>query len=161
MKHIHPFEQYDFYDDKWQENLPNEISIIYKNEEIEFVKRAKPNALPHQIQIKYDHKQWGEPDTFEIDIEEVFDENNKKIKLIISMTYGDLEVSGFSIEPPNEISTPFTFTSFGSKFDPSNTVFALTKRSLSNFCKYINSFGHGIKISPKDLYFLHSDYHES
>ncbi len=161
MKYIHLFEQFDFYDESWQDNLPKEITIIYKNQEIEFIKRAKPNALPHQIQIKYDHKKWGEPDTFEIDIEEVFDENNKKIKLIVSMTYGDLEVAGFSIEPPNTVSKPFTFTSFGSKFDPSNTVFALSKKSLSDFCKYINSFGHGIKISPKDLYFLSSNYHES
>ena len=66
MKYIHLFEQFDFYDESWQDNLPKEITIIYKNQEIEFIKRAKPNALPHQIQIKYDHKKWGEPDTFEI-----------------------------------------------------------------------------------------------
>lgn len=161
MNHIIIYEQYGFYDEKWQEDLPNEMSIIYKGNSYTFKKRSKPNALPHQIQIKYDQKVWGEPDTFELDIEEVFDDNNHKVKLIVSMTYGDLEVAGFSIEPPNLVSKPFTYTSFGSKFDPSNTVFALSMKSLKDFCRYINKFDHGIKISPKDLYFLQDGYHES
>lgn len=158
MKHLRIFDQYNFYDEKWQQKLPEEFTIIYKDELLTFKKRANPNILPHQIQIKYDQNKWGEPDTLELDIEEVFDNNQNKIKLIISITYGDLEVAGFSIEPPNKIPQPFTYTSYGSKFDPSNTIFALTDESLNNFCNYINSFDHGIHINSSDLYFLKSNY---
>ena len=56
------------------------------------------------------------------------------------------------IEKPNKIKV-IQYTSYGSKFDPSNTVFALTDDSLESFINFLNRFD-GMKLKREDFKFL-------
>ncbi len=58
----------------------------------------------------------------------------------------------FSIEAPNKVKV-IQHTTYHSKFDPSNTVFALQDESLNKFINFLNKFP-GIKINRYDLRFL-------
>ncbi len=94
---------------------------------------------------------WGSPDTLEFDIYFNKDESGK-IELTIDITYGDAMVCEFSIESPNNIKV-IQYTSYHSKFDPSNTVFALVDESLQSFIKFLNKF-EGMKLKKEDFKFL-------
>ena len=61
-------------------------------------------------------------------------------------------VSEFSISPPNIIDV-IQYTSYHSKFDPSNTVFAFTDESLLEIIKFFNLFTD-IHIERNNLNFL-------
>ena len=58
----------------------------------------------------------------------------------------------FSIEQPNKVNVIQT-TTYHSKFDPSNTVFALEDESLNKFINFLNRFD-GIKVTRYELRFL-------
>ena len=108
-------------------------------------------------QITYDRTfdMDGIPDTLEIDLGPYHQENeNNKFHLNVEITLGDLIVSGFDIKSPNTVNT-YQYTSYHSKMDPSNTVFALTDESLKELCKFFNCFDE-IKVTPQDFKFLDS-----
>ena len=58
----------------------------------------------------------------------------------------------FSIESPNKIKV-IQYTSYHSKFDRSNTVFALVDDSLQSFINFLNRFD-GMKLKREDFKFL-------
>jgi len=97
----------------------------------------------------------GEPAQIEFDIYYTFNENRNSIKLTVEITHGDQVVSDFTIEPPNKVNV-VQYTSYHSKFDPSNTVFALDDSSLQGFVNYLNAFNHGLSLSVNDFKFLDS-----
>lgn len=104
------------------------------------------------------------------ELEEVTEEN--KPFMNIEITFGDLVAVGFDIYPDGvpqsdsgsegkkEIKDDekfvdvYQFTSYHSKFDPSNTVFAFDESSLNKFVKFINCFTNFEKITRKDFNFL-------
>jgi hypothetical protein len=128
------------------------------------------------LQITYDNKEVGCPDTFEIDIYTVQDDNLeqrtdfttviksgrleytdedkiiKNLRLNVDLTWGDQMAAEFSIN--KEGVKVYQTSSIGSKFDPTNTVFALDDLSISKFCEFFNRFNHGIKLSVSDFDFL-------
>ena len=100
----------------------------------------------------YPENQWGKPDCLEFDLYFAKDSLTDKIRTTIDITYGNLMACEFTIESPNKVNV-IQNTTYHSKFDPSNTVFALEDRSLDEFIKFLNNFP-GMKLTRNDLRFL-------
>lgn len=108
--------------------------------------------LVYQVTYDNDFDVPGVPDTLEMDISIIKDENDSEFQMNVEITFGDLISAGFNIEPPNIIK-PYQYTSFHSKTDPSDTVFAFDEESLQKLIKFFNRFD-SIKLERKDLNFL-------
>ena len=93
------------------------------------------------------------PDTLEFDIYWSFDDNTNSLNINIEVNYGDLTACQFSVEAPNKVDV-IRYTSYHSKDDPSNTVFALDDESLQSLCNYINKWDHGFNLNREDLKFM-------
>ena len=155
------------YDKRWENELSEFFTINYHNKLYKF---KKSNIMLHSdmIQITYastpldseeSEEIWGSSDTLEFDIYFAKDDKDSNITLTIDITYGDAMVCEFNIEKPNKIKV-IQYTSYGSKFDRSNTVFALTDDSLESFIKFLNRFD-GMKLKREDFKFLdqYDNYH--
>ena len=105
-----------------------------------------------QITYDRDFDANGVPDTLEIDIGPIHNDGDKEFHLNVEITFGDLIASGFDIKPPNTV-RPYQYTSYHSKMDPSNTVFALTDESLQVLCQFFCHFD-GVRVTPEDFKFL-------
>lgn len=148
------------YDERWKSELPEFITINYHGKLYKF---KKDNIMLHSdmVQITYastpmDSKEsgeiWGTPDTLEFDIYFTKDNETNKVRLTVDITYGDLMACEFTVEAPNKIKV-VEYTSYHSKFDPSNTVFALVDESLQSFINFLNRF-EGMKLKKEDFKFL-------
>jgi len=155
------------YDKRWENELSEFLTINYHNNLYKF---KKSNIMLHSdmIQITYastpldseeSEEIWGSSDTLEFDIYFAKDDKDSNITLTIDITYGDAMVCEFNIEKPNKIKV-IQYTSYGSKFDTSNTVFALTDDSLESFINFLNRFD-GMKLKREDFKFLdqYDNYH--
>lgn len=147
-----------FYDKKWESFLPEKITVFKAGKSYEF---TKGNTLLNAswVNVTYENHLYGEPNSLMFDIEYVFDDNNNEVKLDVDITYGDLMVSEFTIEAPNKINVG-QYTSYGSKFDPSNTEFSLDSNALQSLANYFNAFDHGIHLTVEDLKFLSNTQHD-
>jgi hypothetical protein len=145
------------YDKRWESQLPTFITINYHGKLFKF---KRDNIMLHSdmVQITYastpmDGQEsgeiWGSPDTLEFDIYFAKEDN---IVLNIDITYGDFMACEFSVEAPNKIKV-IEYTSYHSKFDPSNTVFGLDDDSLESFVKFLNMFS-GMELKKEDFKFL-------
>lgn len=145
-------EQISIYDPSWERLLPDEITIVKGKDNYSF---KKGNVMIHSdmLQITYSIKEpiFGFPDTLEIDI--YFLKVNGNIKMDIDITLGDEVVSEFTIYPPNKVSV-VQDTTLGSKFDPSNTLFAFDNNSLIRFIDFLNKFNHGLNLNVENFKFL-------
>ena len=148
------------YDKRWENELSEFITINYHGKLYKF---KKDNIMLHSdmVQITYastplnsdeQGEIWGTPDTLEFDIYFVKDNETDKVRLTVDITYGDLMACEFSVEAPNKIKV-IEYTSYHSKFDPSNTVFALVDDSLQSFINFLNKFS-GMKLKKEDFKFL-------
>jgi hypothetical protein len=155
------------YDKRWENELSEFLTINYHNNLYKF---KKSNIMLHSdmIQITYastpldseeSEEIWGSSDTLEFDIYFAKDDKDSNITLTIDITYGDAMVCEFNIEKPNKIKV-IQYTYYGSKFDRSNTVFALTDDSLESFINFLNRFD-GMKLKREDFKFLdqYDNYH--
>ena len=95
----------------------------------------------------------GEPDYLEFDIH--IDKNERGIKLLVDITYGDSMVCEFSIEAPNKINV-IHYTGINSKYDP-DTHFGFTDETINDLVKLFNSFNHGLKLTSDDFNFIDKD----
>jgi len=148
------------YDRRWKTQLPEFLIINYHGKLFKF---KKNNIMLHSdmVQITYastpinsdeQGEIWGAPDTLEFDIYFAKDNETNKIRLTVDITYGDAMVCEFSVESPNKIKV-IEYTSYHSKFDSSNTVFALVDDSLQSFIDFLNRF-EGMKLKKEDFKFL-------
>jgi len=148
------------YDKRWENELSEFITINYHGKLYKF---KKDNIMLHSdmVQITYastplnsdeQGEIWGTPDTLEFDIYFVKDNETDKVRLTVDITYGDLMACEFTAEAPNKIKV-VEYTSYHSKFDPSNTVFALVDESLQSFINFLNRF-EGMKLKKEDFKFL-------
>ena len=104
------------------------------------------------IQITYSNdKMWGQPETLEIDLYII--DHSRYTKINVDITHGDEVVSSFITIPPKEVSQSL-HTSYGSKFDPSNTVFAFDDESINNLVEFFNGLNVGFKLTLNDFTFL-------
>jgi hypothetical protein len=130
------------------------------------------------LQITYDIDADMAPDTLEIDIYMVRDtafdksgdsttvvksgtfeyddnigEKLPNLRLTVDITFGDEMACEFTIDKINGVRL-FQDTTYGSKFDPSNTIFALSDESLKKFVDFLNRFNHGVNLKLDDFNFL-------
>lgn len=142
------------YNSDWEKFLPNKMTINYQGDNFSF-KKGNIMLVGDLVEISYDsdpENPWGKPDCLEFDLYFAKDNSTGKIRTNIDITYGDLMACEFSIEPPNKINV-IQNTTYHSKFDPDNTVFALEDESLDKFIEFLNKFP-GIKITRNDVRFL-------
>jgi len=141
------------YSPDWEKYLPELITINYQGKEFTF-KKGNIMLDVDMVQICFDNVEnnWGSPNTLEFDLYFTKNNNNNKLRINVDITYGDLMACEFSLEEPNKINV-LQYTSYHSKFDPSNTVFALTDKSLDEFIEFLNHFD-GIKLNRNDMKFL-------
>lgn len=161
MKHLKRFnESKDIYEVDWSNLAPKELEVIKDGEVVSF---KIGNIMKHfdMIQVTYSTSEgeiWGYPDTLEFDIYFSKPQRLSKTgdyKILVDITLGNLVVSEFGIYPPDKISV-IQYTSYHSKFDPSNTVFAFTEDSINDLINFFNKF-EGISVERKDFNFLDSD----
>jgi hypothetical protein len=96
----------------------------------------------------------GEPGDLQFDL--YFVNMDGKIRIDVDITFGELQVSEFSIESPNKVEV-IEYTSYGSKFDPSNTVFAFTEESLQDLISFLNHIDDRFEITRDKFNFLDAD----
>jgi hypothetical protein len=157
VKHLVRFnESVDIYQVDWHNIAPKELTVIKDDRQTQF---EVGNIMKHfdMVQVTYDTKGgeiWGVPDTLEFDLYFVKPGGklNKDIRIDVDITYGNLVVSEFSITSPNIVNV-IQYTSYHSKFDPSNTVFAFDEESLSKIIKFLNSF-NGVDVQRDQFNFL-------
>lgn len=158
MKYLQKFENYtgdtNLYNKDWEKFLP-EIITVYKAGKSYTFKKDNTLLNADWINISYKNNLYGEPNSLMFDVYYAFDDGLNTTKLDVDITYGDLMVSEFTIAAPNKIIVG-EYTSYGSKFDPSNTEFALDDNTLRCLVNYFNAFDNGIKINLDDLNFLSS-----
>ena len=80
------------------------------------------------------------------------------MRIDIDITWGEAMACEFYIESPNKVGVT-EYTSFRSKTDPSNTIFALDNNSLKEFVDFLNKFD-GFKLDVSQFKFLdqYDDY---
>jgi hypothetical protein len=181
MKFLRRFnENISIYDPKWKDLLPQTITVLKGQDHgIDTWVYQKGNVMLNadMIQISYGISEWMAPDTFEIDIYFVKSDNTEKridltkvvdggkidydrspgkyipnLRLDVDITFGDEMACEFSIDKKGI--KLLQHTTYGSKFDPSNTLFAIEDRDLEKLVEFFNRFNYGIKISIEDLHFL-------
>jgi hypothetical protein len=107
--------------------------------------------LMMQVTYERDFDVLGIPDTLEFDMT-ILNPKDDNFEMSIEITFGDMVASGFEIQKPNKIKVHH-YTSFGSKADPSNTVFGFTETSLNKLIRFFNHFD-GLRVTRADLNFL-------
>jgi hypothetical protein len=142
------------YKSEWESELPDMMSINYHGRIYKF-KKGNIMLIGDLVEITYDSypgEIWGAPDTLEFDFYFAKDNDTNKLRINVDITYGDLMACEFSVEEPNKVNV-IQYTSYDSKFDPSDTVFALSDESLNKFINFLNKFP-GVKLNKEDMKFL-------
>lgn len=150
LKYFEIFNQNSLYSEGWENYLPHQLTILKDNKTHTF-KRGNVMVNTDLLEITYEtiKSEVGYPDTLEFDIYII---KKDGLKLDIDITYGDLVTSEFSVKAPNVVEV-IQYTSYRSKFDPSNTVFALEDESLKEFVDFLNNFDD-MKLTVHDFTFL-------
>lgn len=111
------------------------------------------NIMKHSdmVQVTYENAtdEWGVPDTLEFDF---YFSEDPKMRIDIDITWGDAMACEFYVESPSKVGV-IEYTSFRSKTDPSNTIFALDDKSLKSFIDFLNRFD-GFKLDVSQFKFL-------
>lgn len=153
MKHLKSYALFEsiIYDVDWATVLPKEL-VVLKDGEHRF---KVGNIMKHadMVQVTYENvtNEWGEPSTLEFDF---YFSKNEHMRMDIDITWGDSMACEFYIESPSKVGV-IEYTSFRSKMDPSNTVFALEDKSLKEFVDFLNRFD-GFKLDVNQFKFLDS-----
>lgn len=153
MKYLKPYALFEsiIYDVDWTTVLPKEL-VVLKDGEHRF---KVGNIMKHadMVQVTYENvtNEWGEPSTLEFDF---YFSKNEHMRMDIDITWGDSMACEFYIESPSKVGV-IEYTSFRSKMDPSNTVFALDDNSLKSFVDFLNRFD-GFKLDVSQFTFLDS-----
>ena len=143
------------FDQEWFEQmLPDEMEVVNNGKRYTLSKNDC-TISGDLCQFNYwhdamDETENGEPSCMEFDLH--FMKNERGLKMIIDVTYGDNMACEFSLESPNRINV-IHYTGIGSKYDTS-THWGLSDKSISELVRFLNSFDHGIDISEEDLNFI-------
>lgn len=149
LKSYKIFESTIIYDIDWHTLLPQEMTVLKDG-----VHKFKVgNIMKHSdmVQVTYENvsNEWGVPDTLEFDF---YFSQNGHMRMDIDVTWGDSMACEFYVESPSKIGV-IQYTSFVSKTDPSNTIFALDDKSLQSFVDFLNRFD-GFKLDVSQFNFL-------
>ena len=158
LKRYKIFESSTIYDIDWHALLPQEM-IVLKDGEHSF---KLGNIMKHSdmVQVTYSNSKskWSVPDTLEFDF---YFSKNGHMRMDIDITWGDAMACEFYTESPSKVGV-IQYTSFRSKTDPSNTIFALDDDSLKAFVDFLNRFD-GFRLEVGQFNFLdkRDDYQPS
>ena len=137
------------YDVDWNVLLPKEM-VVLKDGEHSF---KLGNIMKHSdmVQVTYENskEEWGVPSTLEFDF---YFSKNGHMRMDIDITWGDAMACEFYVESPSKVGV-IQYTSFRSKTDPSNTIFALDDDSLKAFVDFLNRFD-GFRLEVGQFNFL-------
>jgi len=137
------------YDADWNALLPKEM-VVLKDGEHSF---KIGNIMKHSdmVQVTYSNSksEWGFPSTLEFDF---YFSKNGHMRMDIDITWGDAMACEFYVESPSKVGV-IQYTSFRSKTDPSNTIFALDDDSLKAFVDFLNRFD-GFRLEVGQFNFL-------
>lgn len=156
---ILPKDKISIFQQDWFEKfLPNEIKIVNLGKEYTLAKNdctingdlVQFNYYHSTIKNPNDVSKDGEPDLLEFDIH--FVRNDKGIKLLVNISYGDNMACEFTIETPNKINVGH-YTGIGSIYDP-KTHWGFKDETILDLVEFFNRFSHGIKLTPQDLSFI-------
>lgn len=128
MKYIKRFNESleNIYDVKWENILPKELVILKDGTHTFKVGNIMKNSDMVQVSYINVKNEWGVIDTLEFDF--YFERlEDGSLKMDIDITWGDEMASEFSITSPNKVDV-IEYTSFNSKTDPSNTIFAIEEK---------------------------------
>jgi anthranilate/para-aminobenzoate synthase component II len=147
-----------FQQDWFEKLVPNEIRIVNLGKEYTLDKNdctingdlVQFNYYHTTIKNPNDVSKDGEPDLLEFDIH--FVRNDRGIKLLVNITYGDNMACEFTIETPNKINVGH-YTGIGSIYDP-KTHWGFKDETILDLVEFFNRFSHGIKLTPQDLSFI-------
>ena len=155
MKYLKKFNEgfENIYDVDWKSVLPKTLTIFKDGEHTFKVGNIMKDADMVQVTYVNVKNEWGVTDTLEFDF--YFEKIDNSFKMNIDITWGDAMASEFSITSPSKVDV-IEYTSFNSKTDPSNTIFALEEQSLQEFINFLNKFD-GFKIDRSQFKFLDSD----
>jgi hypothetical protein len=157
MRNIRTFEQYDeteLLGADWRGILPRVIDVA-KDVEGDTLERrftrgnVIKNANMTQVIYEADEKMYGHPDEMSLD---VYYYKNHRSKMTLDIMYGDMVACEFSVTQPSEVRV-IEYTSYGSRFDPSDTLFALSPASVDALAMFINQVD-GFKVTSEQLGFL-------
>lgn len=156
MKYIKRFNEgfENIYDVNWQNVLPKQLVVL--KDGIHTFKVGNIMKDSDMVQVTYVNvkNEWGVTDTLEFDF--YFERlEDSKFKMNIDITWGDAMACEFSITSPNKVDI-IEYTSFHSKTDPSDTIFALEESSLQEFISFLNKFDD-FKVERNQFNFLDSD----
>ena len=154
LKTYEKFNSVDLLQTEFEKYLPQKIEVI---KEIEgqvlhrqfMLGNIMRNANMTQIIYSADEQIYGHPDEMSVDIYYL---QNGNIKLDIDIVYGDTVTCEFSCQPPDDVEL-IQYTSVGSRWDPSDTIFALSNETIADFVKFINMI-EGFMVDVRDFYFL-------
>jgi hypothetical protein len=149
LKSYKIFESTIIYDIDWQTILPQEITVLKDGEHSFKVGNVMKHSDMVQVTYGNESNEWGEPSTLEFDF---YFSQNGHMRMDIDITWGDAMACEFYIESPNKVGV-IQYTSFGSKTDPSNTIFALDDDSLKSFVEFLNKFD-GFRLDVSQFTFL-------
>jgi hypothetical protein len=137
------------YDVDWNALLPKEM-VVLKDGEHSF---KLGNIMKHSdmVQVTYSNSksEWGVPSTLEFDF---YFSKNGHMRMDLDITWGDAMACEFYAESPSKVGV-IQYTSFRSKTDPSNTIFALDDDSLKSFVDFLNRFD-GFRLEVGQFNFL-------
>lgn len=139
----------NIYDIDWKSILPKEMIILKDGEHSFKLGNVMKNADMVQVTYENSSNEWGVPSTLELDF---YFSENPKMRIDIDITWGEAMVCEFYIESPSKVGVT-EYTSFRSKTDTSNTIFALDTNSLKEFVDFLNRFD-GFKLDVSQFKFL-------
>lgn len=152
MKHLKTFKIFEsktIYDADWHGLMPKSMTVL-KDGVHEF---ELGNIMKHSdmVQVTYENRkdEWGVPETLEFDF---YFSQNGHMRIDIDITWGDAMACEFYIESPDKVGV-IQYTSYDSKMDPSNTIFALEDESLESLVGFINRFD-GFRVDASQFNFL-------
>jgi len=148
----------DIYHVDWKNKLPKYMTIIQRGEVVVF-KLGNVMKNFDMVQVCYESNVWGFPSTLEFDFYFLKEIDSKNFKIDIDITVGDAMACEFSLESPNKVEV-IEYTSWKSKTDPSNTVFAIEDECLVEFVNFLNLFeGFNLKVSDFKFLDKYDNYH--
>jgi hypothetical protein len=155
MKYLKKFNEgfENIYDVDWKSVLPKTLTILKDGEHNFKVGNIMKDSDMVQVTYVNDKSEWGVTDTLEFDF--YFMKIDNVFKMDIDITWGDSMACEFSITSPSKVDV-IEYTSFHSKTDPSDTIFALEEKSLQDLIDFLNKFD-GFKVDRSQFSFLDSD----
>lgn len=149
LKSYRLFESTIIYDVDWHKLLPQEMVVLKEGEHSFKIGNIMKHADMVQVTYENSNDEWGFPDTLEFDF---YFSQNGHMRMDIDITWGDAMACEFYVESPNKLGV-IQYTSFRSKTDPSNTIFALDDKSLKSFIDFLNRFD-GFNLGFSQFNFL-------